>query len=89
MLSIRQRFQQSVAIIGATLLFSQTVVAAGLMVPKGGNLPALDIKQHHVNVVIEDGYAITTVDQVFYNPHNNELEAKYSFPVPDKASVGK
>ncbi|MCV6604405.1 MAG: VIT domain-containing protein, partial [Porticoccaceae bacterium] len=73
----------------AMVMFSQGVLAAGLMTPKSSNLPTLEIKQHHVNVVIEDGYAITSVEQVFYNPNSEELEAIYSFPVPEKASVGE
>lgn len=63
--------------------------AAGLMTPAGSNLPSLEIRQHHVDVVIEDGYAITTVEQVFANPHTSDLEAIYSFPVPEKAAVGE
>ena len=77
------------AAIAATALLSQPSVAAGLMTPASGNLPELDIKQHHVNVIIEDGYAVTTVDQVFFNPNNQSLEAVYSFPVPERASVGE
>ncbi len=63
--------------------------AAGLLTPADNSLPALEIKEHHVKVVIEDGYAITTVEQVFHNPHPNDLEAVYSFPVPEKAAVGE
>jgi len=63
--------------------------AAGLMTPTGSKLPDLEIRQHHVNIVIEDGYAITTVEQVFANPHGTDLEAIYSFPVPEKAAVGE
>jgi len=63
--------------------------AAGLFTPTGSNLPNLEIRQHHVDVVIEDGYAITTVEQVFANPHGTDLEAIYSFPVPEKAAVGE
>ena len=63
--------------------------AAGLLTPSNGNLPALEIKQHDVNVIIEDGYAITQVDQIFHNPHQQELEAIYSFPVPEKAAVAE
>ena len=44
-----------------------SALAAGLLTPSGGNLPALEIKDHRVKVVIEDGYAVTTVDQVFHN----------------------
>ncbi|HEY8570665.1 VIT and VWA domain-containing protein [Microbulbifer sp.] len=64
-------------------------MAAGLLTPANSNLPQLEIKEHHVNVVIEDGYAITEVEQTFANPHDRELEAIYSFPVPEKASVGE
>jgi len=41
-------------------LWSTPNHAAGLMTPTGSNLPQLDIREHHVNVVIEDGYAITS-----------------------------
>lgn len=70
-------------------IWSPAMIAAGLMTPTGSNLPQLEIRQHHVNVVIEDGYAITTVEQVFANPHGTDLEAIYSFPVPEKAAVGE
>ena len=56
-------------------MWSTTNHAAGLMTPTGSNLPQLEIRQHHVNVVIEDGYAITSVEQVFANPHASDLEA--------------
>ncbi len=63
--------------------------AAGLLTPANSQLPVLQINQHHVNVIIEDGYAITEVEQVFHNPHAQDLEAIYSFPVPEKAAVAE
>ncbi|RWX52520.1 Vault protein inter-alpha-trypsin domain-containing protein [Candidatus Electrothrix marina] len=63
--------------------------AAGLLTPNDNSLPALEIRDHQVKVVIEDGYAITTVEQVFHNPHAQDLEAIYSFPVPEKATVAE
>jgi len=72
-----------------SVLWSTPDFAAGLMTPAASNLPQLDLKEHHVNVVIEDGYAITGVEQVFANPHGTDLEAIYSFPVPEKAAVGE
>ncbi|MCG6968595.1 MAG: VIT and VWA domain-containing protein [Gammaproteobacteria bacterium] len=72
-----------------TLLLAGQSHAAGLMTPKNSNLPALDIRTHDVNVIIEDGYAITTVEQTFHNPHAQDLEALYSFPVPDHAAVAE
>ncbi len=76
-------------VIGVALVTGQGAYAAGLMTPKSGNLPNLEIRQHHVEVTIEDGYAVTSVEQVFHNPNDTELEAIYSFPVPEKASVGE
>ena len=70
-------------------LFFTPAFAAGLLTPTGSKLPPLEIREHHVDVVIEDGYAITTVLQVFANPHAEDLEAVYSFPVPEKAAVGE
>lgn len=71
------------------ILCSSGSFASGLMTPKNSNLPALTIKEHHVDVVIADGYAITNIEQVFHNSNNMDLEANYSFPVPDKAAVGE
>jgi Ca-activated chloride channel family protein len=74
---------------GAALALSLQASAAGLLSPADGSLPPLEIKQHHVGVVIEDGYAVTTIEQVFGNPHGNDLEAIYSFPVPERAAVAE
>jgi len=68
-------------------LFAGSTQAAGLLTPCNGSLPALEIRDHQVEVVIEDGYAITTVEQVFVNPHDRDLEAQYSFPVPTHGTV--
>lgn len=78
--------RSALAGIAACLLFG-SVNAAGLLTPTDGTLPPLSIKDHHVEVVIEDSYAITTVEQVFHNPHGRDLEAHYSFPVPEKGAV--
>ena len=63
--------------------------AAGLLQPVSGHHPALELSEHHVSVTIEDGYAITSVEQVFTNPNAQDLEAIYSFPVPARAAVGE
>ena len=73
----------------SSLLFPGITMAAGLLTPADGSGANLDIREHHVNVVIEDGYAITTVNQVFFNPHGTDFEAIYSFPVPHKAAVAE
>jgi len=76
--------------IGLLLLLGQTTLqAAGLMTPTDNSLPPLKIRIHQVNVILQDRYAITTVEQVFYNPHDRDLEAFYSFPVPNKGAVAE
>ncbi len=62
---------------------------AGLLSPSDGRLPPLEIRDHQVTVVVEDGYAVTTLEQVFENPHERALEAVYSFPVPEKGAVSE
>lgn len=71
------------------LLASALGQAAGLLSPSDGSLPPLEIKEQHVQVVIEDGYAITTVEQIFHNPHARDLQAIYSFPVPNQGAVAE
>ncbi|MGI9381541.1 MAG: VIT and vWA domain-containing protein [Methyloligellaceae bacterium] len=63
--------------------------AVGLLTPSDGSVPKLDLRDHKVSVVVEDGYAITTVEQHFANPSGRDLEATYSFPVPRKAAVSE
>lgn len=75
--------------VGYGLLVGGMAQAAGLLTPSDGSLPPLNLREQHVKVVIEDGYAVTTVEQVFHNPHNRDLEAVYSFPVPEHGAVGE
>ena len=79
----------SMLLFTSTLLLAFNANAAGLMRQIGESGPGLDLKDHQVNVVIEDGYAITRIEQVFTNPTPNELEAIYHFPVPEKAVVAE
>ncbi|RDH84565.1 MAG: hypothetical protein DIZ80_03600 [endosymbiont of Galathealinum brachiosum] len=89
MKQLKTRLNIGVISLIFNLLFSSFSFAAGLLTPASGNLPALQIKHHDVNVIIEDGYAITEVEQVFHNPNAQDLEAIYSFPVPEKAAVAE
>lgn len=77
------------AVFVSTAVSIPAVHAAGLLIPVDSSLSRLEIREHHVDVVIEDGYATTTVEQVFGNPNGSDLEAVYSFPVPEKAAVGE
>lgn len=62
---------------------------AGLMKPKDSGLPDLQIEDHKVKVTINNGFAITEVDQIFYNPNLQDLDAIYTFPLPKNASLSE
>lgn len=89
MRSLWKSFTTVGALVCTAFMGISQAQAAGLMKPADGRLPALEIKEHHVDVTIEDGYAVTSVEQVFFNPNSQALEARYSFPVPAKAAVGE
>ncbi|MGD9360462.1 MAG: VIT domain-containing protein, partial [Desulfobacterales bacterium] len=56
--------------------------AAGILTPIGASHQPIRIRDHHVNVVINNGFAMTEVSQTFYNGNQEDLEAIYSFPLP-------
>ena len=72
--------------LGLSAASSSSAVASGLLTAKGANTD-LQIQDHKVSVSIEDGYAITSVENTFYNPSTNNLEAVYEFPVPKNGTV--
>jgi Ca-activated chloride channel family protein len=47
----------------------------------------LEVRYHHVSVEIEDQTAVTSIDQVFYNPNRQRLEGTYIFPIPKGAQI--
>ena len=63
--------------------------AAGILTPLGSTHQPIQIRDHHVNVVINNGFAMTEVQQTFYNPNPENLEAMYSFPLPKSASLSE
>jgi Ca-activated chloride channel family protein len=75
----------AVAIAASGLAAS--VFAAGQLVADGGLGGVLETKDHDVRVVINNGVAVTEVEQVFVNKEDRIIEALYTFPVPKNASV--
>ncbi|MBK1878174.1 VIT and vWA domain-containing protein [Pelagicoccus mobilis] len=63
--------------------------AAGLLTPVSSSDQLLDLRSHHVRVVINNGFARTEVEQVFSNPNAYELEAIYSAPVPEAGALSE
>ena len=75
-----------VLLVGMVPAVSQ---AAGILTPIGSGHQPLRIRDHHVNVVINNGFAMTEVHQTFYNANSEDLEAIYSFPLPKSASLSE
>jgi Ca-activated chloride channel family protein len=66
-----------------------TVLADGMLLPLPEALSPdyLGVRSHHVTVRIEDGHAVTRVEQEFYNPHDIAVDGRYLFPVPPGAII--
>ncbi|HEX7859697.1 MAG TPA: VIT and VWA domain-containing protein [Verrucomicrobiae bacterium] len=71
----------------AVLSYATPSRAAGLLIADGGFGGTLEVKEHEVDVTINNGIAVTRVTQVFQNMEQRQVEALYTFPVPKGASV--
>src|SRR5262245_57593822 len=78
-------------IMGFMLVFGLVSLgqAAGMLTPKGTGYQPIQIREHHVHVVINNGFARTEVTQAFFNANDQPLEAVYSFPLPQHASLSE
>lgn len=83
-----KRLKTASIALGCLVLSLSQASASGLMSAKGSGTE-LQIQDHIVNVTIEDGYAITSVENTFFNPSAKELEAIYEFPVPKNGTVAE
>lgn len=64
----------------------------GFIVPiprPGEKIPALSVKYHKVKVEITSQVAKTSIDQVFINNHNRDIEGIFIFPIPEKAAISE
>ncbi|MEX2171387.1 MAG: VIT and VWA domain-containing protein [Pirellulales bacterium] len=82
-----KRWFAAVVAVAAGLLVALPAGAAGLLIADGGFGGVLEIKEQNVQVTINNGIAVTEIDQVFVNTEDRQVEALYTFPVPKGASV--
>jgi len=54
-----------------------------------GQESRLSLRNYHVDVHIEDGFARTTIDQTYFNHENWRLEGTFHFPLPADASLSR
>ena len=84
-----KRIWQGIILLIA-ILFAGFTQAAGLLTPANSGLPALEIRDHRVDVTIEDGYAITTVEQVFVKDDEKDVDTvqrELSGKIGEKISI--
>lgn len=87
----------TVAAVMCFVFFSAVeAFADGLMVtylpyhiigPLGPQVEVLPVKYHRVTVTINNGVATTSVDQVFKNEYDVDVEGTYMFPIPEDAAI--
>ena len=74
-------------IITMFTIITAALQAAGTLSPVNSGLKPAEIVSHDVVVTINNGYAQTEVNQQFKNINDTTMEAIYSFPVPQSASL--
>lgn len=82
------------AILALSLLTLITALwADGILipqpVPEAPKPRPLPVKWHRVDVQINNQVAQTSIDQVFINEHDRDLEATYLFPLPEQAAISE
>lgn len=79
-------------ILGLSNAFADGVIiverpVAPHIIPSHPTLEALSIKYHRVQIDIENQIATTSIDQVFRNDYDVDLEGTYIFPLPEDATI--
>ena len=57
--------------------------------PPPVHVAPLELRKHLVATRITDQVAVTTIEQVFFNPSNMRVEGDYVFPIPLGANIDK
>jgi Ca-activated chloride channel family protein len=74
---------------GLAMLHAGLASAAGTLSPVSAGAQPMEMREHHVNVVVDNGFARTEVSQTFYNPNAAAEDAVYEFPVPKDAALSE
>ncbi len=64
----------------AALLAASGAGAAGTLTPAGSSGAPIQIREHHAQIVINNGFAQTEVTQIFFNPNPVDLEGDLRLP---------
>ena len=66
-------------------------LADGMLLPLPETISSgyLAVRYHHVDVRIEDGHAVTRVEQEFYDPYDYPVQGQYLFPIPPEGMLSE
>ncbi len=68
---------------------SQYGGGALVAVDPNGQEVKLSLRKYDVDVVVEDGFARTTIDQTYFNHEHARMEGTFYFPLPPDASISR
>ena len=80
----------ALAFVASLGLFPIGALADGFILPQprtGESIPPLSVKYHHVAVEIRDQVARTSIDEVFVNEYDRDIEGTFLFPLPEGAGI--
>jgi Ca-activated chloride channel family protein len=75
------------AVLFILLVTTSVVFADGMILPTDIMQDYLNVRYHHVDVVIDGVQATTRVEQEFYNPYPYAVSGQYLFPIPPDATL--
>lgn len=86
---MKNKWINGIAGVLMPLILAGNIFSAGTLTAKGSPNQPIQIKDHHVDVVINNGFARTEMTQTFHNPNAVDLEGLYAFPLPKSASLSE
>lgn len=85
---------QAILMMMGVLFIAESVHANGIPWPRRHwrrpiihRTHPLQLKYHRVNVAINNGVAVTKVDEAYYNPNRRQFEGSFIYPLPGDAVV--
>jgi len=84
-----QRIVKTILYAAISMALLPSLNGAGTLKPIGSTDLPIEIRYHNLDVIINNGFARTCVQQTFFNPNSQDLEAIYAFPVPEDAVLAE
>ena len=73
-------------VVVSPALAAETTDGANTPPPPRGDL---HVRSHVVDVVLNNGFATTEVNQILVNPQAHDVEAEWDFPLPKEGALSE